>query len=354
MTTNTKRVFFVHYVADQSFNDVLAKRVDVVLDKIENASTTAEADQTLSGAHAYQIGSARDEINAVYYASDALFARAPNLLMVSTNGAGYDTVDLDACNRAGVLAVNQAGGNKEAVAEHALGMMLILAKRIVEVDRAMRRTAGINRNDYMGRDLLGKTVGIVGLGHVGSRLAELCRGLFKMRVLACDPLLDTATIAARGGEKVDLDTLLATADYVSINCPRIPTTKGMIGAREFALMRPDAHFVTTARGGIHDEQALARALAEKRLAGAGLDVWDPEPPALDHPLLAFDNVVVSPHTAGVTREARQNIGKIGAEQLLDMLDGRAPSRVLNPEVWPAYAARFEKIFGITPTRPAPA
>jgi D-3-phosphoglycerate dehydrogenase len=352
MTVNTKRVFFVHYVADQSFNDVLATRPDVVLEKIANDSETEHADRVLAAAHAYQIGSARDEINSIYFITDDLLARAPNLLMVSTNGAGYDTVDLEACNRAGVLAVNQAGGNKEAVAEHALGMMLILAKRIVEVDRAMRRTAGVDRNAFMGRDLLGKTVGIVGLGNVGTRLAELCRGLFKMRVLACDPLLDAPTMAARGAEKVDLDTLLATADYVSINCPRIPTTKGMIGAREFALMRPDAHFVTTARGGIHDEQALARALADKKLAGAGLDVWDPEPPALDHPLLAFDNVVVSPHTAGVTREARQNIGKIGAEQLLDMLDGKAPSRVLNPEVWPAYAARFERIFGVTPTPPA--
>ncbi len=350
MTVNTKRVFFVKYVAEQTFHTVVATRPDVVVDKLENDSPTAEADRVLAAAHAYQIGSARDEIDGIYHVNDALLARAPNLLMVSTNGAGYDTVDLEACNRAGVLAVNQAGGNKEAVAEHALGMMLILAKRIVEADRAMRREAGLDRNVYMGRDLLGKTVGIIGLGNVGTRLAELCRGLFKMRVLACDPLLDAATIAARGAEKVDLDTLLASADYVSVNCPRIPTTRNMLGAREFALMKPDAYFVTTARGGIHDEAALAQALAAKQIAGAGLDVWDPEPPALDHPLLAFDNVVASPHTAGVTYEARANIARIAAEQLLDMLDGKPPSRVLNPEVWPAYAARFEKIFGVVPQR----
>ena len=350
MAVNTKNVFFVKYVAEQTFHDVVGTRPDVVVRKLENNSPTDEADRVLAEAHAYQIGSARDEISETYHVTDGLLARAPNLLMVSTNGAGYDTVDLEACNRAGVLAVNQAGGNKEAVAEHALGMMIILGKRIVEADRAMRRDAGLDRNVYMGRDLLGKTVGIIGLGHVGSRLAELCKGLFQMRVLACDPLLDAATIKARGAEKVDLETLLGSVDYVSVNCPRIPTTKGMIGAREFGLMKPGAYFVTTARGGIHDEMALADALKAGKLAGAGLDVWDPEPPALDHPLLAMDNVVASPHTAGVTREARANIARIAAEQLLDMLDGKPPSRVLNPEVWPAYAARFERIFGVVPAR----
>ena len=122
----------------------------------------------------------------------------------------------------------------------------------------------------------------------------------------------------------------------------------MIGAREFALMQPHAFFITTARGFIHDEDALVRRAADKRIAGAGLDVWDKEPPPPDHPLLQFDNVLASPHTAGVTREARDNMGRIAAEQLLDALDGKRPPRIVNPEVWPAYAKRFEQTFGFTP------
>lgn len=121
----------------------------------------------------------------------------------------------------------------------------------------------------------------------------------------------------------------------------------MIGAKQFALMQPHAFFITTARGFIHDEDALLAALRGKRIAGAGLDVWSKEPP-LDHPLLQFDNVLASPHTAGVTREARENMGRIAAEQILDALDGKRPARIINPEVWPHYSERFARTFGVTP------
>ncbi len=122
----------------------------------------------------------------------------------------------------------------------------------------------------------------------------------------------------------------------------------MIGVRQFAQMQPHAYFVTTARGFIHDEDALLRALLDKRIAGAGLDVWAKEPPPPEHPLLQLDNVLASPHTAGVTREARVNMGRIAAEQVLDTLDGKRPPRLINPEVWPAYARRFERAFGVKP------
>ena len=351
MAVNTKRVFFVKYVAASNFHDVIATRPDVRLDKLENDSPAEMVDPVLAAAHAYQIGAARDEIDPQFHAHAALIARAPNLLVVSSNGAGYDTVDLEDCTQAGILVVNQAGGNKEAVAEHALAMMLCLAKRIIETDRAMRRASGIERNAFMGTELQGKTLGIVGLGHVGGRLAELCIGLFGMRVLAVDPVLSATEVAAKGAAKVTLEAMLPQADFVSINCPRIKSTMNLMDARAFGLMKPGAYFVTTARGGIHDEAALADALRSGRIAGAGLDVWFREPPAHDHPLMAFDNVLVSPHTAGVTRESRANIATIAAEQMLDILDGRPPSRVLNPEVWPAYAARFEAMFGFVPAPP---
>jgi D-3-phosphoglycerate dehydrogenase len=142
--------------------------------------------------------------------------------------------------------------------------------------------------------------------------------------------------------------LLRASDFVSINCPLNAETRGMIGAREYALMQPTAYFITSARGHIHDEAALVEALRNKKLAGAGLDVWSKEPPPREHPLLQFDNVIASPHTAGVSKEARSTMGRIAAEQLLDALDGKRPPRIVNPEVWPAYARRFEKIFGFAP------
>ena len=274
----------------------------------------------------------------------------PNLLVVSTSGAGFDTVNVKDCTDAGVLVVNQTGGNAEAVAAHVVAMMLTLSKQIIQTDHALRRGTMRDRAAFIGNDVQGRTIGIVGLGNVGRRVAELCRGLFGMQVIAFDPYLDADTIAARGADKVTLDELLQRADFVSVNCPLDDGTRGMIGAREFALMQPHAYFITTARGFIHDERALAEALRGKQIAGAGIDVWDKEPPPPDHPLLQFDNVIASPHTAGVTREARANMGRIAAEQLIMTLDGKRPPRIVNPQVWPAYARRFEQTFGFAPER----
>jgi D-3-phosphoglycerate dehydrogenase len=348
MVPNSKRVFYVKYLAHPVYAEIMAQRPDVRLDKLDNDSEDAVAAPILAAAHAYQIVSARDEILPKYHAGHALLARTPNLLIVSTGGVGFDPVDVKACTEAGVLVLNQAGGNREAVAEHVLGMMICLSKGIIQADRAMRREATLDRHSFMGNDIFGKTIGIVGIGHVGSRIAELCRGLFAMRVLTCDPYLSAAEIAARGAEKVELDELLRSSDYVSINCPLNDETRGMIGAKQYALMQPHAYFITSARGHIHEEAALADALRSKALAGAGLDVWSKEPPPREHPLLQFDNVIVSPHTAGVSREARATMGRIAAEQLLDALDGRRPPRIVNPEAWPRYAARFERAFGFAP------
>jgi D-3-phosphoglycerate dehydrogenase len=348
MTVNSKRVFYVKYLPNQIYVDMLRARPDVRLDRLENETPEASFAPILAEAHAYQVGAARDELAPHFHVHKDLLRRAPNLLIVSSNGAGFDPVDVDACTEAGVVVVNQSGGNAHSVAEHALGMLLTLSKRIIEADRALRRDPNVNRNALMGTEAGGKTIGIVGLGNVGRRIAELCKGLLGMTVLAYDPYLTASEIAARGAEKVELDDLLRRADYVSINCPLSKDNRGMIGAREFALMQPHAYFITTARGFIHDETALLEALRNKQIAGAGLDVWSKEPPPADHPLLQFDNVLASPHTAGVTREARLNMGKIAAEQMLDALDGKRPPRIINPEVWPDYTRRFERVFGFTP------
>jgi D-3-phosphoglycerate dehydrogenase len=348
MSINNKRVFYVKYLAHDIYATILRARPDVRLDRLENEGPDDVAAPILAAAHVYQIGAARDEIAPHFHATRDLLRRAPNLLIVSSNGAGFDPVDVEACTAAGVVVVNQSGGNANSVAEHALGMLLTLSKRIPEADRALRRSANVNRNALMGTEVQGKTIGIIGLGTVGRRIAELCKGLLRMNVLAYDPYLSASEMAVRGGEKVELDDLLRRSDYVSISCPLTKDNRNMISVREFALMQKHAYFITTARGFIHDEAALADALRNKQIAGAGLDVWAKEPPPPDHPLLQFDNVLASPHTAGVTKEARENMGRIAAEQVLDALDGKRPPRIINPEVWPAYVKRFEKTFGFAP------
>jgi D-3-phosphoglycerate dehydrogenase / 2-oxoglutarate reductase len=347
---NNKRVFLVVPYVPNGYLDILGKRDDIRSDKLDNAAPLDIAKSVLAQAHAYQTSSARDELARHYHTGAEFLQHTPNLLIVSANGAGYDTVDVKACTERGILVVNQSGGNAESVAEHVLGMLLTLVKRMVECDRALRAGTLADRGDFMGREAHGKTIGIVGIGNVGRRVAELCRGLFRMEVLACDPYVDAEETRKRGARKVELDELLRSADFVSINCPLTEETRGMIGAREYALMKPTAYFITTARGLIHDEATLEDALREKKIAGAGLDVWSKEPPPSAHPLLQFDNVIVTAHTAGVTREARANVGRIAAEQMLDALDGRPLSRIVNPQVWPTYAKRFERAFGFMPQR----
>ena len=345
---DVKRVFYVKYLAHNIYVDILKTRSDIRLDKLENDSADDVATPVLAGAHAYQIGSARDELAKKYHADRDLLRRTQSLLIVSTNGAGYDTVNLKACTDAGVLVLNQAGGNKEAVAEHALAMMLSLTKRIIETDRAMRRDKDLDRNIFIGHDLRNKTVGIIGIGHIGRRMAQLCGVLFNNTVLAYDPYLAADEIAARGANKVELDELLQRADYVTVHCPRSAETFGMFGAAQFAAMKPSAYFINTARGGIHDEAALEAALRAGRIAGAGLDVFLKEPPDPAHPLLNMDNVVASPHIAGMTVETMTEMCEATALQWLTIFDGGVPPRLVNPEAWPRYSERFIELLGFRP------
>ncbi|WP_189613245.1 hydroxyacid dehydrogenase [Pigmentiphaga litoralis] len=300
-----------------------------------------QAWDVLTRAHVYQITAAKDELPLHFHAHRALLERCPDLLCVSSTGAGYDTVDVDACTRAGVLVVSQIGGNASAVAEMTIGLMLAVSRRIVESDRKLRTVRGFSRESVMGRDIGGKTLGLVGIGHAGTKTAALAKA-FGMQVLACDPLLTGDTIRSRGAEPVDLDTLVRTADIVSLHCPRDETTLNLFDAARFAAMKPGALFISTARGGIHDEHALADALRTGHLAGAGLDVWHPEPPPLDHPLLSLDNVVATFHTAGVSHEGRHNVAAMAATQIIDMFKGVRAPRIVNPDVWEAFVQRSER------------
>ncbi len=299
----------------------------------------------LSQAHVYQVSSAKDELPKHWFVADALLGRCPNLLCVSSTGAGYDTVDVQACTRAGVAVVNQAGGNAVSVAEHTLGLMLGVSRRMVECDRRMRREQGFAREEVMGHEIQGKVLGLIGIGHVGTRVASLAQA-FGMKVLATDPNLSAQEIARRGATAVPLAELLETSDVVSLHCPRERSTLKLIDAQAFGRMKKGALFISTARGGIHDETALFAALQSGHLAGAGLDVWDQEPPALDHPLLQLDNVYATFHIAGVSHEARRNVAQIAAEQVVQVLQGNQPPRLVNPEVWPQFKARYHAHLGI--------
>ena len=346
---NAMRVLYFTRPMENSFLDVLEADGGFAVEQRQLTDPEDTIFDALGQTHVYSISSAKDELPKQFWGVDSLFERCPNILMLSTYGAGYDVCDLEAATRAGVAVVNQAGGNKEGVAEHALAMMLTVSKRLMVSDRAVRRGGITDRDAFKGTELKDKTVGIIGLGHVGSRLADLCTGLFNCRIIAYDPLLTAEEITARGATKFDsLHEMVAEADFVSLNCPLIPTTRGMVDGSVFDAMKDGAIYVATARGYIHDEDALVAALNSGKLAGAGIDVWDIEPPPTDHPLLQMDNVCLSPHTAGITVESRRNIAKIGAEQLVQVRNGEKPPRLLNPEVWPKFQDRFEAVFNTRP------
>jgi D-3-phosphoglycerate dehydrogenase len=327
---------------DTAFDIILGAAPELRLRVLPTRGADEAVGAVLADAVAYQVSSAKDELPVPWQVNAVLLARAPRLLLVSTYGAGFDTVDVAACTRAGVAVMNQAGSNANAVAEHAMGLLLGLSRRIAECDRKLRRGLTFARHDLMGFDLQGLTLGLVGIGHAGTRMAGLARA-FGMVVLACDPLLSPEEILRRGAEPVDMATLLARAGAISLHCPLDDSTRGLFGKDAFSAMKPGALFITTARGGIHDEAALHDALCRGHLGGAGLDVWATEPPPAQHPLLALDNVVATHHIAGVTREARRRMATMGAEQLLGALRGERPPRLVNPEVWPACAARLEAL-----------
>ncbi len=347
MAANKPRLVYFEHWADPVAERILGAREDLELVRLEYAAALHENLAEISRANGYQVQS-RTELREPWFGDPALLARCPNLLALSSTGAGYDYIDVAACTAAGVLVCSQGGTNLEAVAEHALGLMLALSKRIGVADKALRRGGKVDRFALRGNDIKGKTLGIIGLGAIGTRLAELCHGLFGMRILACDPYLSEARIAARHGVKTALADLLRQADFVSVHCPRTEETLNMLGAAEFALMRPTAFFINTARGGIHDESALADTLRQRRIAGAGIDVFLNEPPPSDHKLLQFDTVIATPHTAGVTEEALHEMATEAARQWIGLFAGEVPPRLVNPEAWPAYSQRFERLIGFAP------
>ena len=258
---------------------------------------------------------------------------AAEMLVVARIGVGFDAVDVPALTAKKIPLMVAGTANSPSVAEHAIFMMLALAKRGAELNAMVHGGAWNNRLGTVPVDLFGKTVLIVGFGRIGTRSAKRCLAM-EMNVLVYDPYRPAAEIKAAGCEPVaELDAALPRADFVSIHCPKTPETVGMFNAARLAAMKPTAYLVNTARGGIIDEAALHKALSTGKLAGAGLDVFEQEPTPVANPLLKLANVISAPHMAGVTRESLDRMGLQTARNILSALDGN-PIRenVINKEV----------------------
>jgi D-3-phosphoglycerate dehydrogenase len=336
---------------DPVAGDILeAADIDVI--KLDLTTPAENLWKVMESAHGYQVATRTDVASVPdgeqWLAGAALVERCEQLLAVCSAGAGYDVIDVEACTRAGIAVCNNSGPGAEAVAEHALGFMLDLAKKITVADRALRSGPLGDRLALRGSQLLGKTLGVVGLGAIGRRLVQLCAP-FGMEILAHDPYVDEATAEQRGVTLVELGELVERSDFIQVTCPLTAETRGLFGSAQFAAMKPSAFFITTARGPVHDEAALYDALVAGDIAGAGLDVFHEEPPRPDNALLRLDNVVATPHVAGITVEAARDLAVATATQWQVIFGGRMPPRLLNPDVWPRYCERFNEIFGFRPS-----
>jgi phosphoglycerate dehydrogenase-like enzyme len=262
------------------------------------------------------------------------------LAIVARFGVGYDTVDVPACTAAGIAVVITPDGIRRPVAASVLTLMLALATRLIAKDRLTRMgPAGwAQRSEHIGLGLTGRTLGLLGVGNIGADVLRLV-GPLDMRVLAHDPYLDPAKARALGAELVDIETLFREADFLSISVPLNDATRGLVDARLLGLMKPTAYLINTARGPIVDQRALYEALAAGRIAGAGLDVFEVEPTPVDEPILALDNVILTPHALCFTDECLAGNGAADVRAVLAVNRGEPPPGLLNRDVLETEAWR---------------
>jgi phosphoglycerate dehydrogenase-like enzyme len=253
------------------------------------------------------------------------------LRIVARHGVGYDTVDVAAMTQAGVIVTNTPTAMPRPVATTALTFMLALSGKLFLKDRLTRTARWHERMDHMGRGLTGRTLGVVGAGGIGRELLRMA-STFDLELVAADPFANEIELNYLGARKVSLETLLCTADFVVVCCLLNAKTYHLIGAQQFALMRPEAYFINVARGPIVDEQALIGALQDHRIAGAAVDVFEQEPVDPANPLLAMDNVIVTPHSLCWTDECFHNMASTGLQSIVDALLGRVPEFVVDREV----------------------
>lgn len=265
--------------------------------------------------------------------SSEVLADCPRLLIVAAHGVGYNNIDTRAADELGILVTNIPGVNSDAVAEFTFGLILVLVRKIPLVAEEMKR-GGWRRPEFWGMELRGKTLSIIGLGRIGSRVSRI-GAVLGMRVLACDPYLQEEAFRDAGARPVSKEEAVSLADFLTLHTPLTDETRKMIGGEELSRMKKTALLINTARGGVVDEQALIRALDGGMIAGAGIDVFEEEPPT-QRTLTSHPRVIASPHVAGLTDEARYRMSRGAAERVACALRGERPPDVVNTPKNPRY------------------
>jgi len=305
-----KKVLIVQPIHESGIR-LLKKEVEVILARDPSVETVCKE---IKGIHAVIVRTAPF--------SREIIECADKLEVIGRHGVGVDNIDIKAASERGIPVVNTPNANMVSVAEHTIGFILALAKRLVISDKATRQGNFAIREEFAASDLEGKTLGIVGAGRVGSTLAKKCKAAFNMKVLAYDPYLSSEKAKEMEVSLCDsLPELLKESDFVSIHVPLTRDTEGLMGEKELKLMKSTAFLINVGRGRIVDEKALAKALKEKWVAGAASDVFSQEPPDPDNPLLKVENIILSPHMAALTKECAIRMAYGVAEGVLDALRG---------------------------------
>ncbi len=253
------------------------------------------------------------------------------LKLVARFGVGYDSVDVPACTEAGVMLTITPDGVRRPVASSVMAYVLALAHRIVLKDKLVRENRWLEKGNFLGMGLTGRSLGVIGVGNIGTEVFRLAQP-FGMRLLGCDPNVPQSKVDSLGVTMTDMDSLLREADFISVNTLLDDGTHGLIGAREFGLMKPTAYFINTSRGPVVVESALIDTMNNKRIAGAAIDVFEQEPVAPDNPLLRMENVILAPHAICHTDECMQLLGRLAFRAAVDLAHGRKPGHLVNPEV----------------------
>jgi D-3-phosphoglycerate dehydrogenase len=289
---------------------------------------TSEEDQAALAAKAEDV----DVIITGAPVSAEMINRAKRLKMIQTTSVGYDRVDVDAAATNGVIICNVAEANANSVAELVFGLILDVARRISAHDRLLRDGGWARYHIERQVEIRGSTLGIIGLGAIGSRVAQIGRNAFNMKILACDPYIIPDRAEQFGGKLVDMETLLKESDVVTTHTPLNEETRHLIGERELSLMKPTAILINTSRGPVVDEKALIKALKQEKISGAGLDVFETEPLEKDSPLRSLDNVVMTPHI-GSTPGALSYMVEVAIDNVMRVVEGKEPFRIKTPDTY---------------------
>ena len=256
-----------------------------------------------------------------------IIEKADNLQIIARAGVGVDNIDLNAATEKGIMVVNSPESTSVTVAEHTMGLILSMARKISIADKSVK-DGKWEKKKFMGVELRNKTLGVIGMGRIGSQVVNRCKA-FGMDAMAYDPYLPEEVAKQMGVELTDLETVLKNADFITIHVPLTPETKHSISTEQFEIMKDTAFIVNCARGGIIDEEALYDALVNDKIGGAALDVYEEEPPAADCKLFGLDNIILTPHIAASTKEAQRDAAIIVADEIIDLAKGNTPKNVLN-------------------------